>query len=91
MQLRDEKNKTIFFISHSLPQVRSFCKKGMWIEGGKLIEFGEINEVCDHYAAYVDHYNSLNEKEKKKVRDEKFNERLIKGEIKKGFWEHIFK
>ena len=91
MQLRDEKNKTIFFISHSLPQVRSFCKKGMWIEGGKLIEFGEINEVCDHYAAYVDHYNSLTEKEKKKVRDEKFNERLIKGEIKKGFWEHIFK
>src|SRR5699024_1085263 len=31
-QLRDSENKTIFFISHSLNQVRDFCKTGMWIE-----------------------------------------------------------
>ena len=49
MQLRDEENKTIFFISHSLSQVRSFCKTGMWIEGGKLVEIGDIDEVSDHY------------------------------------------
>lgn len=76
-KLRDEKNKTIFFISHSLPQVRSFCKTGLWIEGGKLIEIGPIQEVCDHYAAYVDRYNEMSEAEKKKVRDEKFKERLL--------------
>ncbi|MCR0567975.1 ATP-binding cassette domain-containing protein [[Clostridium] innocuum] len=76
-KLRDEQGKTIFFISHSLPQVRDFCKTGMWIEGGKLIEIGEINSVCDHYAEYVDKYNSLGEKEKTKLRNEKFSERLI--------------
>lgn len=91
MKLRDEENKTIFFISHSLPQVRSFCKKGMWIEGGKLIEYGDIDEVCDHYAEYVDKYNALSEAEKKKIRDDKFEQRTIKGKIKRTFWERVFR
>lgn len=77
MKLRDEEEKTIFFISHSLPQVREFCKTGIWIEGGKLVEMGEINEVCDHYSNYVDEYNALSEPEKKKMLEEKFNKRLI--------------
>ena len=91
MKLRDEEGKTIFFISHSLPQVRSFCKTGLWIEGGKLKEFGEINEVCDHYSEYVDEYNALSEKEKKKQRDDKFKKRIIKGPVKRSIWERIFK
>ena len=89
MKLRDEEGKTIFFISHSISQVRSFCKKGMWIEGGKLVEFGDIDEVCDHYSAYVDQYNSLSEKDKKKLRDEKFAERILDKPMKKTFWERI--
>lgn len=92
MKLRDEENKTIFFISHSLPQVRSFCKTGMWIEGGKLIEVGDVEEVCDHYSEYVDKYNALSEAGKKKQRDEKFKERQII-EKKQSFltklWESI--
>lgn len=77
MKLRDEKNKTILFISHSLPQVREFCKSALWIEGGKLVEIGEVNEVCDHYSEYVDKLNALSDKEKKKQLEEKFKERLI--------------
>ena len=69
--------KTIIFVSHSLPQVRSFCTKALWIEGGVLQEYGDINEVCDHYSDYVDYYNSLSDKEKKKIRDEKFAKRVI--------------
>ncbi len=34
-ELKDQ-GKTIVFISHSLPQVRGFCQKAMWIEGGRL-------------------------------------------------------
>ena len=77
MKLRNEKNKTILFISHSLPQVREFCKSAVWIEGGKLIEYGEVNEVCDHYSKYVDELNKLSDKEKKARLEEKFKERLI--------------
>ena len=69
--------KTIIFVSHSLPQVRSFCTKALWIEGGMLVEYGDINEVCNHYSEYVDYYNSLSDQEKKKVRDDKFTKRVI--------------
>lgn len=73
-----EKGKTIVFISHSLPQVRDFCDSAMWLEGGRLREFGEIDTVCDHYAEYVERYNAMSPAEKKKELDEKFKERIIK-------------
>lgn len=82
--------KTIVFISHSLPQVRDFCDTAMWIEGGMLKEYGNIDEVCDHYAEYVDYYNSLSNTEKKRERDNKFAERLIPSNAKKGLFARIF-
>lgn len=72
-----EEGKTFIFISHSLPQVRNFCDTAMWLEGGHLREMGDIETVCDHYAEYVDHYNSLPQKEKNKERDAKFKARVI--------------
>lgn len=87
--LRDEQGKTIFFISHALPQVRDFCKTGMWIEGGKLKEMGEINDVCDHYAEYVDYLNSLSGKEKKAENEAKFAERIIKSNKKEGLIDRL--
>ncbi len=71
--------KTIIFISHSLPQVREFCDSAIWLEGGKLKEYGDVKTVCDNYAAYVDRYNKLSDAEKKAELDAKFKERIIKG------------
>lgn len=82
--------KTIVFISHSLPQVRNFCDTAMWIEGGILKEYGEINEVCDHYAEYVDYYNKLSNEDKKKERDSKFEKRIIKETEKHSLFKKIF-
>lgn len=82
--------KTIVFISHSLPQVRDFCDTAMWIEGGMLKEYGEINEVCNHYAEYVDYYNSLSNEDKKKERDIKFEKRIIPSNKKKNIFNKIF-
>ena len=72
-----EEGKTIVFISHSLPQVKKFCDTAIWLEGGKLKEVGEIEEVCEHYSEYVDYYNSLTAKEKEKERNAKFKERVV--------------
>ncbi len=86
-ELKDQ-GKTIIFVSHSLPQVRSFCQKAIWIEGGMLKEYGDIDEVCDHYSEYVDQYNSLSESEKKKEREMKFEKRVIDG--KTSLFDRIF-
>ena len=37
-----KQNKTIFFVSHNIRQVREFCTKIAWIEGGKLKEYGDL-------------------------------------------------
>lgn len=86
--LKDE-GKTIVFISQSLPQVREFCQTAMWIEGGMLKEYGHIDEVCDHYAEYVDYYNKLSNEEKNLERDRKFEKRII--QAKPRLWERICK
>ena len=90
MKSLKKEGKTIVFISHSLPQVRDFCDTAMWIEGGMLKEYGEINEVCDHYATYVDYYNSLDNESKKKERDLKFEKRIIPNNHKKGLFSKLF-
>lgn len=71
--------KTIVFISHSLPQVREFCDSAMWLEGGKLKEYGDVQTVCDHYADYVERYNKMSDAKKKAELESKFKERVIKG------------
>ena len=87
-ELKDE-GKTIVFISHSLQQVQEFCDTAMWIEGGMLKEYGDIDEVCNHYAEYVEYYNSLSKKEKKKERDSKFEKRIIPN-TKKSLFSRLF-
>jgi teichoic acid transport system ATP-binding protein len=81
--------KTIFFISHSLQQVKEFCNTVMWIEGGQLKEYGDVISVCEHYSEYIDYYNALSKKEKTKLRDEKFAERIVE-DIQIGWIEKIF-
>ncbi len=89
MQLRNDQGKTIFFISHSLDQVRNFCTKGMWIEGGELKAYGDVETVASEYSEYVDSLNALKGKEKQKVLDEKFEKRLLPSPPKKTLWQKI--
>lgn len=77
MQELKKEGKTILFVSHSLAQVRQFCDSAMWLEGGQLREYGDIQEVSDHYAAYVEAYNALSSKEKAQEREKKFKVRVI--------------
>ena len=78
-----EQGKTIVFISHSLPQVREFCEKAIWIESGSLKEYGDVNEVCDKYAKHIDKCNEMSKKEKKEMLDNNFKSRIIKNDKKR--------
>lgn len=85
-----EQGKTIVFISHSLTQVRGFCDTAMWIEGGYLKEYGDIEEVSEHYSEYVDYYSNLNKAAKKKEWDKKFEKRVVEVEPKKSLFQRLF-
>ncbi len=44
-----DKGTTVLLVSHSIPQIRELCDKAIWIDQGKIVEIGEVNEVCNHY------------------------------------------
>lgn len=41
---------TVFFVSHSVDQIKQMCNKVLWLEHGIVQEFGKTDEVCLHYA-----------------------------------------
>ncbi|ALN77940.1 MULTISPECIES: teichoic acids export ABC transporter ATP-binding subunit TagH [Staphylococcus] len=66
-----EAEKTIFFVSHNLRQVREFCTKIAWIEAGRLKDFGPVDEILPKYEAFLKDFK------KKSVADQKaFREQL---------------
>lgn len=40
---------TVLFVSHDIDQVKSICKRAIWLEKGKIVMDGEVNSVCDQY------------------------------------------
>ena len=72
-----ESGKTIFFVSHSLSQVKSFCNKALWIEGGELRAYGEIDAIANQYDEYIKDLKKKSEKEKKIFMENVFANRVV--------------
>lgn len=68
--------KTIFFISHSIGQMRTFCDRVIWLHFGKIREFGNSEEVLDQYKEFIDWFNSLDDIEKKTYKDKMLKEQF---------------
>lgn len=45
--------RTILFVSHSMQAVTNLCKKGIWLQDGKIREIGEANQVVNSYITNV--------------------------------------
>lgn len=44
---------TVLFVSHSLAQVRRLCNKAMILEKGKLIAYGDVEEISAQYEEMI--------------------------------------
>lgn len=40
---------TVLFVSHSIQQVEKLCKHALWLEKGKQVMYGDIQDVCAAY------------------------------------------
>jgi lipopolysaccharide transport system ATP-binding protein len=40
---------TVLFVSHSLSTVKELCTLGMWLEEGKVVDFGPAARICGSY------------------------------------------
>lgn len=46
-------NVTVLFVSHTLTSVRQMCNNAIWLEKGRLVMEGPVDEVCDKYEEWV--------------------------------------
>ncbi|MEH1855876.1 MAG: ABC transporter ATP-binding protein [Nostoc sp.] len=40
---------TVLFVSHDPSSVKKICTKALWLERGRIREYGDAKEVCDRY------------------------------------------
>lgn len=50
-KMRDiaKSGKTVFFVSHNLNSVQSLCNKGLYLQRGEMMFFGDIEETLNQY------------------------------------------
>jgi teichoic acid transport system ATP-binding protein len=64
------RGKTIFFISHSLGQVKKFCAKALWLEYGEVRGYGSVEEILPQYEAFLNKFKSMSKSEQEKYREQ---------------------
>nr|WP_078550120.1 teichoic acids export ABC transporter ATP-binding subunit TagH [Litchfieldia alkalitelluris] len=65
-----EKGKTIFFVSHSMGQIKEFCQKAIWLEYGEIKDYGPVEEIIPEYEKFLKHHKAMSAEEQKKFREE---------------------
>lgn len=77
-----ESGKTIFFVSHSLSEIKKYCTKGLWIEGGVFKGYGDVDEISQEYSQFTKEFKAKTASEKKKFKAEVYKNRLTNEVIK---------
>jgi teichoic acid transport system ATP-binding protein len=65
---RDE-GKTIFFVSHSIGQIKDFCNKALWLEYGEVKDYGTVEEVVPKYEKFLKEYKAMSAAEQKQFKE----------------------
>lgn len=63
-----EKGKTIFFISHSIRQVKRFCQKALWLEAGEVKAYGTLQEVLPQYEKFLTEFRAMSKEAQRNFR-----------------------
>lgn len=67
-EFRDS-GKTIFFVSHSLDQMKQFCHNILWLEYGRLKACGPVREIIPEYYQFVVKFNEMTKEEKTEYKE----------------------
>ena len=44
---------TILFVSHALDSIRTICDQAIWIDHGRLLDYGPVARVTEAYRAFL--------------------------------------
>lgn len=79
-----KEGKTIFFISHSAGQMKTFCEKVIWMHYGEIKEIGDSEEVVTNYQEFTKWFNALSNEEKKQHKKDMLGKQVRKTVKQKG-------
>jgi ABC-type polysaccharide/polyol phosphate transport system ATPase subunit len=71
--------RTVLFVSHNLPSLKTLCKKGILLEKGKLSHEDTIAEVISHYTSHHQGTRKILEGVRYFRKEEKINSIQING------------
>lgn len=46
------RNRTLIFASNNLHELHQYCRRALWLEGGKLVADGDIKVIADKYLTH---------------------------------------
>ncbi|WP_284139002.1 teichoic acids export ABC transporter ATP-binding subunit TagH [Virgibacillus sp. LDC-1] len=63
-----KQGKTMIFVSHSIGQMKQFCDKILWLEFGKVKDYGDVEEVIPKYESFLNDWKKMNKIERQEYR-----------------------
>lgn len=79
-----KQGKTIFFISHSLSQVKKISDKILWINFGRVEMFDSTEKVAKKYEEFIKRFNKMSKTEQKNFRSKMLGSQKELNEQRKG-------
>ncbi|HEY1085861.1 MAG TPA: polysaccharide ABC transporter ATP-binding protein [Candidatus Saccharimonadales bacterium] len=61
-ELKEDKTKTIIFVTHGMGAVREYCDKAVLIENGVVVHEGTGEEIADRYLELFDKQSTVSDK-----------------------------
>lgn len=71
-----DKGKTMIFVSHSIGQMKQFCDKILWLEFGKVKEYGDVGTVIPNYEEFLELWKGLTKQQRKEYKNKALNNTL---------------
>jgi teichoic acid transport system ATP-binding protein len=64
------KGKTMIFVSHSIGQMKEFCDKILWLEFGRVKDYGPTEEIIPKYEEFIKKYQKMTKEQKREYREQ---------------------
>ncbi|AUJ23971.1 MULTISPECIES: teichoic acids export ABC transporter ATP-binding subunit TagH [Virgibacillus] len=72
-----KKGKTIVFVSHSIPQMKKFADKILWLEYGRVKAYGLKADILPKYESFIKEYKNMSKLEKEDYRKKSITSALL--------------
>jgi lipopolysaccharide transport system ATP-binding protein len=65
-----ERGNTLLMVSHSMYLVQKLCQRALWLQHGRVREFGEVFPVTQSYLAWHEEKNAVERRQRREQRGE---------------------